>query len=93
MLDILESELPIQEKNFWYEIGVILTKQINGVIQILFNDVKNSIIVKIFIENFNYNISISFNRWEFIEQYELLNYILDFVRCSIYEQVFKKEGE
>ena len=89
MLDILESELPIQEKNFWYEIGVILTKQINGVIQILFNDVENSIIVKIFIEKFNYNISISYNRWEFIEQYELLNNILDFVRCSIYEQVFK----
>ena len=89
MLDILKSELPIQEKNFWYEIGVILTKRINGVVQILFNDMKNSIIVKIFIEKFNYNISISFNRWEFIEQNKLLNNILDFVRCSIYEEVFK----
>lgn len=47
MLDILESELPIQEKNFWYEIGDILTKRINGVVQILFNDNNNSIIVKI----------------------------------------------
>ena len=89
MLDILKSELPIREKNFWYEIGVRLTKRINGVVQILFNDMENSIIVKIFIEKFNYNISISFNHWKFIEQYELLNNILDFVRCSIYEEVFK----
>lgn len=90
MIDILKSKLPIQEKNFWYEIGVVLTKQINGVVQILFNDIENSIIVKIFIEKFNYNIAISFNRWEFIEQYELLNNILDFVRHSIYEEVFKR---
>ena len=89
MLDILKSKLPIREKNFWYEIGVVLTKQIKGVVQILFNDMENSIIVKIFIEKFNYNIAISFNRWEFIEQNELLNNILDFVRCSIYEEVFK----
>ena len=26
MLDILKSDLPIREKNFWYEIGVVLTK-------------------------------------------------------------------
>lgn len=89
MLDILESELPIQEKNFWYEIGDILTKRINGVVQILFNDNNNSIIVKIFIEKFNYNISITLNSWKFIEQYELLNNILDFVRYSIYKEVFK----
>lgn len=90
MLDILKSKLPIQEKNFWYKIGVELTERINGVVQILFNDMENSIIVKIFIEKFNYNIAISFNRWDFIEQYKLLNNILDFVRCSIYEEVFKK---
>lgn len=66
-----------------------INKTNKWVVQILFNDMKNSIIVKIFIEKFNYNISISFNRWEFIEQNELLNNILDFVRCSIYEEVFK----
>lgn len=89
MIDILKSELPINEKNFWYDIGVELTNRINGVVQILFNDMENSIIVKIFIEKFNYSINMSFKRWEFIEQYELLNNILDFVRYSIYEQVFK----
>ena len=88
MIDILKSELPINEKNFWYDIGVELTHRINGVVQILFNDMENSIIVKIFIEKFNYSINMSFNRWEFIDKYELNN-ILDFVRDSIYEQVFK----
>ena len=56
MIDILKSELPINEKNFWYEIGVLLTKRIKGVTQILFNDIENSIVVKIFIERFNYSI-------------------------------------
>lgn len=89
MIDILKSELPINEKNFWYEIGVILTKQIKGVIQILFNDIENSIVVKIFIERFNYSIYMSFPRWKLFEQTELLNQILNAVRYNIYEEVFK----
>ena len=91
MIDILKSELPINGKNFWYDIGVELTHRINGVVQILFNDMENSIIVKIFIEKFNYSINMSFNRWEFIDKYELLNNILDFVRDSIYEQVLNRK--
>lgn len=89
MIDILDSELPINEKNFWYKIGVILTKRIKGVTQILFNDIENSIVVKIFIERFNYSICMSFPCWKLFERTEVLNQILNFVRYNIYEEVFK----
>lgn len=89
MIDILKSELPINEKKFWYEIGVILTKRIKGVTQILFNDIENSIVVKIFIERFNYSICMSFPRWKLFERDELSNQILNAVRYNIYEEVFK----
>lgn len=89
MIDIFKSELPINEKNFWYDIGVILTKRIKGVTQILFNDIENSIVVKIFIERFNYSICMSFPRWDLFERTELLDHILNAVRYNIYEEVFK----
>lgn len=89
MIDILKSELPINEKNFWYNIGVVLQKRIKGIIQILFNDIENSIVVKIYIEKFNYSVCMQFPRWKLFEQTELLNQILNAVRYSIYEEVFK----
>lgn len=89
MIDILKSELPINEKNFWYNIGDILQKRIKGIIQILFNDIENSIVVKIAIEKFNYSICMQFPRWKLFEQTELLNQILNAVRYRIYEEVFK----
>lgn len=89
MIDILKTELPIKEKNFWYDIGVVLTKRIKGIIQILYNDFENSIVVKIIIEKFNYSICMQFPRWKLFEQTEVLNQILNAVRYNIYEEVFK----
>ena len=89
MIDILKSELPINEKNFWYNIGAVLQKRIKGIIQILFNDIENSIVVKIVIEKFNYTVCMQFPRWKLFEQTELLNQILNDVRYNIYEEVFK----
>ena len=89
IIDILKSDLRINEKNFWYNIGVILTKRINGIIQILYNSLDDSIIVKIFHERFNYSICMQFPRWKLFEERELINQILNAVRYKIYEEVFK----
>ena len=89
MIDILKSELPINEKNFWYNIGAILQKRIKGKIQILFNDIENSIVVKIFIEKFNYSICNAFPIWEHTEEHEVINMILDYIKYNIYEEIFK----
>ena len=93
IIDILKkkkkSDLRINEKNLWYNIGVILTKRIKGIIKILYNSLDDSIIVKIFHERFNYSICMQFPHWKLYEERELINQILNDVRCKIYEEVFK----
>lgn len=89
IIDILNSELNIKEKKFWYDIGAILTKKINGIIEILYNSLDDSIIVKIFHERFNYSICMQFPRWKLFEESELINQILNTVRYKIYDEVFK----
>lgn len=89
MIDIFESEISDNNKLFWRSICDELTKQINGEIQILYNDFNDSIIVKVIIERFNYTICMTFPRGKEFERSKLLNQILQYVRYNIYEVVFK----
>lgn len=88
MIDILEANISENTKRFWDNIGIILSKRIKGIIDILYNEIENSIKVKISIEKFNYTISMQFPCWKLYEQTELLNNILNVVRYNIYEEVF-----
>lgn len=89
MIDILESEISDCEKLFWHSIYDILTKRINGVIQLFYCYFNDSIELIITIERFNYSIGMTFPRRKVFEQSKLLNQILDCVRYNIYEVVFK----
>lgn len=89
MIDILKSDLSLHEKIFWYDIGVSLSKRIKGVIQLLFNELENSIVIKIFIERFNYTISMSFNRYTLFEHSLLLDKIIKFINYSIEHEIYR----
>lgn len=88
MLDILKSDLPLEYQNFWYDMGVKVQKHINGVVQVLFNTTSNQIIIKIFIEKFNFGIYFSFPYR--LTDKEILQHILNGIQLKVYEEVFKK---
>ena len=88
IIDILNSDLRINEKNFWYDIGVMLTKRIKGVIKILYNKTQNKIEVKIFHERFNYIICMQFPCWELYEKSEVLEQIFNYVKNRTYDEFF-----
>lgn len=88
MLDILKSDLPLEYQNFWYDMGVKVQKHINGVVQVLFDTTSNQIIIKIFIEKFNFGIYFSFPYR--LTDKEILQHILNGIQLKVYEEVFKK---
>lgn len=88
MLDILKSDLPLEYQNFWYDMGVKVQKHINGVVQVLFDTNNTQIIIKVFIEKFNYGIYFSFP-YKLTDK-EILQHILNGIQLKVYEEVFKK---
>ena len=88
MLDILKSDLPLEYQNFWYDMGVKVQKYINGVVQVLFDSNNTQIIIKVFIEKFNYGIYFSFPYR--LTDKEILQHILNGIQLKIYEEVFKR---
>ena len=88
MLDILKSDLPLEYQNFWYDMGVKVQKHINGVVQVLFDTTTTQIIIKIFIEKFNFGIYFSFPYR--LTDKEILQHILNGIQLKVYEEVFKK---
>ena len=88
MLDILKSDLPLEYQNFWYYMGVKVQKYINGVVQVLFDSTNMQIIIKVFIEKFNYFIYFSFPYR--LTDKEVLQHILYGIQLKVYEEVFKK---
>lgn len=90
MLDILKSDLPLKYKNFWYDMGVKVQKYIKGVVQVLF-DSNTQIIIKVFIEKFNYSILFIFPY--ILTDKEILQHILNGIQLKVYEEVFKMKGE
>lgn len=88
MLDILKSDLSLEYKNFWYDMGVKVQKYINGVVQVLFDSISTQIIIKVFIEKFNFVVyfSFPFN----LTDREILQHILNGIQLKVYEEVFKK---
>lgn len=88
MLDILKSDLPLEYQNFWYDMGVKVQKHINGVVQVLFDSTSTQIIVKVFIEKFNFGIYFSFPYR--LTDKEILQHILNGIQLKVYEEVFKK---
>ena len=88
MLDILKSNLPLEYQNFWYDMGVKVQKHINGVVQVLFDTTNTQIIIKVFIEKFNYGIYFSFPYR--LTDKEILQHILNGIQLKVYEEVFKK---
>ena len=88
MLDILKSNLPLEYQNFWYDMGVEVQKHINGVVQVLFDTTNTQIIIKVFIEKFNYGIYFSFPYR--LTDKEILQHILNGIQLKVYEEVFKK---
>ena len=91
MLDILKSDLPLEYQNFWYDMGVKVQKHINGVVQVLFDTTNTQIIIKVFIEKFNYGIYFSFSYR--LTDKEILQHILNGIQLKVYEEVFKMKGE
>ena len=87
MLDILKSDLPLEYQNFWYDMGVKVQKHINGVVQVLFDTTNTQIIIKVFIEKFNYGIYFSFPYR--LTDKEILQHILNGIQLKLYEEVFK----
>lgn len=85
MIDILKSDLEIKYKNFWYDIGVKLQKQIKGIVQILV--LGNEVFVKIFIEKFNYQTVYSYDYR--LNDNDILQHILNGLQYNIYKEVFK----
>lgn len=88
MLDILKSDLPLEYQNFWYDMGVKIQKRINGVVQVLFDSTNTQIIIKVFIEKFNFGIYFSFPYR--LTDKEILQHILNGIQLKVYEEVFKK---
>lgn len=88
MLDILKSDLPLEYQNFWYDMGVKVQKHINGVVQVLFDSTNTQIIIKVFIEKFNFGIYFSFPSR--LTDKEILQHILNGIQLKVYEEVFKK---
>lgn len=88
MLDILKSDLPLEYQNFWYDIGVKVQKYINGVVQVLFDSTTTQIIVKVFIEKFNFGVYYSFPYR--LTDKEILQHILNGIQLKVYEEVFNK---
>jgi hypothetical protein len=88
MLDILKSDLPLEYQNFWYDMGVKVQKHINGVVQVLFDSTSTQIIIKVFIEKFNFGIYFSFPYR--LTDKEILQHILNGIQLKVYEEVFKK---
>lgn len=88
MLDILKSDLPLKYQNFWYDMGVKVQKHINGVVQVLFDTTNTQIIIKVFIEKFNFSIYFSFPYR--LTDKEILQHILNGIKLKVYEEVFKK---
>lgn len=88
MLSILKSNLPLEYKNFWYDMGVKVQKNINGVVQVLFEPISNQIIIKIFIEKFNFGVYFSFPYY--LKDNEILQHILNGIQLKLYEEVFLK---
>lgn len=88
MLDILKSDLPLEYQNFWYDMGVKVQKHINGVVQVLFDSTNTQIIIKVFIEKFNFGIYFSFPYR--LTDKEILQHILNGIELKVYEEVFKK---
>ena len=89
MCDILKSNIDLSSKNFWYNIGVTIQKRVKGIVQVLFCENENSIIIKIFFEKINYNVSFKFHLNCLYERTTVLNNICDGLRYDIYEKVFK----
>ena len=89
MEDILKSNLPANEKDFWYSVGAKIQSRVKGIVQVFYNKIDNSIVIKIFFEKFNYSIASSFARWKFFEETEVINQILNSVRYNVYEEIFK----
>lgn len=88
MLDILKSNLPLEYQNFWYDMGVKVQKHINGVVQVLFDSTSTQIIIKVFIEKFNFGVYFSFPYN--LKDNEILQHILNGIQLKVYEEVFKK---
>ena len=88
MLDILKSDLPLEYQNFWYEMGVKVQKHINGVVQVLFDSTNTQIIIKVFIEKFNFGIYFTFPYR--LTDKEILQHILNGIQLKVYKEVFKK---
>jgi hypothetical protein len=88
MLDILKSDLPLEYQNFWYDMGVKVQKYINGVVQVLFDITNTQIIIKIFIEKFNYGMYFTFPYR--LTDKEILQHILNGIQLKVYEEVFKE---
>ena len=42
----IKSDLPLEYKNFWYDMGVKVQKHINGVVEVLFDTTSANIIIK-----------------------------------------------
>lgn len=87
MKEILKSDLPLKYQNFWYNIGVEVQKQINGVVQV-FVTPTGLIEIKVFIEKFNYGIHFSFQYKVIYE--DVLQDILDDIKNKVYKEVFKR---
>lgn len=87
MLDILKSDLPLEYQNFWYDMGVKVQKYINGVVQVLFDTTLNQVIIKIFIEKFNFGVCFTFP-YNLTDK-EILQHILNGIQLKVYEEVFK----
>ena len=86
--NILKSDLPLEYQNFWYDMGVKVQKYINGVVQVLFDTISSQIIIKIFIEKFNFGVYFSFPYH--IKDKEILQHILNGIQLKVYDEVFKK---
>lgn len=87
MLDILKSDLPLEYQNFWYDMGVKVQKYINGVVKV-FVTPTGLILIKVFIEKFNFGIYFSFPYD--LKDKEILQHILNGIQLKVYEEVFKR---
>lgn len=89
MYNILKSNIDIRAKNFWYDIGMTIQKRVKGIVQVLYCENDNSIIIKIFFKKINYNVSFKFYLNCLYERINVLNNICDELRYDIYEKMFK----
>ena len=89
MEDILKSKLSATAKSFWYGVGVKIQKRVKGVVQVLYNEITNSIVIKIFFEKFNYIINTEFPCSKLLEESFVVNSVLNSVRFNIVEELFE----